>query len=67
MKLRVFRIALIMTVVMASCVTYQSFWIAQMNLPYVVRSLLAISSGMFVGYASIIFLILWIEHDNSLE
>jgi hypothetical protein len=67
MKSRVFKIALIMTVVMASCVTFQSFWIAQMNLPYVVRSLLVISNGMFVGYASTIFLILWIERDNPLD
>jgi hypothetical protein len=67
MRSKVFKIALIMMVVMASCVTFQSFWIAQMNLPYVVRSLLVISSGMFVGYASTIFLILWIERDNSLE
>jgi len=67
MKPGVLKIALIMTVVMASCVIFQSFWIAQINLPYVVRSLLAIISGMFVGYASTIFLILWIERDNSLE
>ena len=67
MKPRVFKIVLIMMLVMASCVTFQSFWIAQMNLPYVVRSLLVISSGMFVGYASAIFMILWIERDNSVE
>ncbi len=67
MTSRVFKIALIMTVVMASCVTFQSFWIAQMNLPYVVRSLLVITNGMFVGYAAIILLILWIERDNSLK
>jgi hypothetical protein len=59
--------AAIMFAIMLALVTFQGYWLAQLDLPYVLRSLLAISGGMVLGYAASIVLILWMEADNSLE
>jgi hypothetical protein len=66
-SLSVVKLATMMFVIMLIFVTYQSYWIAQLDLPYVLRSLLTISGGMFLGYAASIILILRIEADNSVE
>ncbi len=66
-RLSMVKMAAILFAVMSGFVIFQAYWIAQFDLPYVLRSLLAISGGMFLGYAASILLILWIEADNSLE
>ena len=61
------KLAASMFAVMLVFVTVQAYWIVQLDLSYVLRSLLAISGGMVVGYAASILVILWIEADNSFE
>jgi hypothetical protein len=61
----VMKMAALMFAVMLAFVTVQAYWIAQLDMPYVLRSLLAISGGMVLGHAASILLILWIEADNS--
>jgi hypothetical protein len=63
----VVKFATIMFVIMLGFVTFQTYWIAQLDMPYVLRSLLVISGGMLLGYAASILLILWIEADSSFE
>jgi hypothetical protein len=64
-RVSVVTFATLMFVTMIGFVTFQAYWIGQLDLPYVLRSLLAISGGMFLGYTASILLILWIEADNS--
>jgi hypothetical protein len=64
-RLGVVKIATIMFAIMAGCVTFQASWIAWMDMPYVLRSLLTIGGGMVSGYMASILLILGIEADNS--
>jgi uncharacterized membrane protein YqgA involved in biofilm formation len=66
-RLGAVKIAAILFVIMSGFVAFQAYWIAQLDLPYLLRSLLAISGGMFMGYAASILLIVWVEADNSLE
>ncbi len=66
-RLTVVKIATVVFGMLFAFVTFQAYWIAQFDLPYVLRALLAISGGMFLGYAASIILILWIEADNSFE
>lgn len=64
-RVSVVTFATITFAIMVGFVTFQAYWIGQLDLPYLLRSLLAISGGMFLGYAASILLILWIEADSS--
>ena len=66
-KLNAVKMAAIMFVLMVGFVSFQAVWVAQLNIPYMLRSLLAISGGMFLGYAASILLLLWIRADSSFE
>jgi hypothetical protein len=64
---RVVKMAALLLAAMLVFVTFQAYWIGQLDLPYAMRSLLAISGGMAVGYAVSFLFIVWIEADNSFE
>jgi hypothetical protein len=61
------KMAVLMFTVMVVFVTFQAYWIAQLDIPYLLRSLLAISGGMFMGYAVSFLCILWLRGDNSFQ
>lgn len=51
------KLAAMMLALMSVFVALQAYWIAQLGLPYMLRSLLAVSGGMILGYAVSILLI----------
>lgn len=59
------KVAVFVFVVMLALVTFQAGWVSQFELPYVLRSLLAISGGAVVGYAASVLLIMWMEAGDS--
>jgi hypothetical protein len=55
----------LMFAAMVALITVQGYWVAQLDMPYALRSLLAITSGVVLGYVASRLLILWIEADNA--
>jgi len=60
------RLAAIMLALLAGFVALQAYWIAQLGLPYLLQSLLAVSGGMILGYAVSILYIVWNKAGRSM-
>jgi ABC-type xylose transport system permease subunit len=48
-------------------VIFQAYWIAQLEIPYFIRGLLALSGGMAFGYAVSVLFFVWHKGNDSLQ
>jgi len=67
MNVRFFLVKMTLTIfgLMLVLVAVQSYFIAQLDLPYFIRSLLVISGGSVLGLAASLVWIHWLEASNS--
>lgn len=60
-------LAVVMLLLLAGFVTLQAYWVAQLEVPYALRALLAVSGGMMLGYAASILFIVWNRAGGSVR